>query len=76
MELKIGNVFGFNDKIYQVIADETDGCGCGDCCFADYNNCDELQSKGLIPSCVRSATNEFVPVIFKEIKLAGTVDLD
>lgn len=73
MKLKIGSIFRFNDKIYKVIADT--GLGCSDCPFVKYM-CGQLQSVELIPSCARSRINDNKPIIFKEIKIENTVDLD
>ena len=61
MERKVGEVFTYNGKIYQVVKSNT----CMDCAFRE-NECSILKSRiGLCTSSIRSDKTD---VVFKEIK--------
>jgi hypothetical protein len=60
MERKIGEIFTYNDKIYQVVKSDT----CANCAFRE-NDCSIIRSR--IGLCVSSIRFDKTNVVFKEI---------
>lgn len=61
MERKVGEVFTYNGKTYQVVKSNT----CMDCAFRE-NECSILKSR--IGLCTTSIRSDKIDVVFKEIK--------
>lgn len=62
MERKIGEIFTYNSKIYQVVKSDT----CTNCAFRE-NDCSIIRSR--IGLCVSSIRFDKTNVVFKEIKM-------
>lgn len=62
MERKIGEIFTYNGKIYQVVKSDT----CTNCAFRE-NDCSIIRSR--IGLCVSSIRFDKTNVVFKEIKM-------
>lgn len=62
MERKIGEIFTYNSKIYQVVKSDT----CTNCAFRE-NDCSIIRSR--IGLCVSSIRFDKTNVVFKEIKI-------
>lgn len=62
MERKLGEIFTYNGKIYQVVKSDI----CANCAFRE-NNCSIIRSR--IDLCVSSIRFDKTNVVFKEIKM-------
>lgn len=62
MERKIGEIFTYNGKIYQVVKSDT----CTNCAFRE-NDCSIIRSR--IGLCISSIRFDKTNVVFKEIKM-------
>lgn len=62
MERKIGEIFTYNGKIYQVVKSDI----CANCAFRE-NDCSIIRSR--IGLCVSSIRFDKTNVVFKEIKM-------
>lgn len=62
MERKIGEIFTYNDKLYQVV----ESAKCDDCAFMKNANCNPINE--ILGDCAFTKRTDNTSVIFKEVK--------